>query len=223
MRDNRASPPRARRHVGLLTIVAATTVALSLTALLVFGLLRRAPNTTIADSLASGRLAPAPPFDLEILDPGRLGPLSNQLTGALADGRIALDELRGAPVVLNIWASWCDPCRQEAPILQRAWARARDAGVLFVGLDIQDTPKDGRSFLREFGIDYPTVREGDRSTAQAYGATGIPETYFLTADGRVASHVIGVVTAAQLQAGIVAARERRPLAGQAGGDRRDTP
>jgi cytochrome c biogenesis protein CcmG/thiol:disulfide interchange protein DsbE len=223
MREHRASPPRPRRRVGLLTVVAAATVALSLTALLIFGLLRRAPNTTIADSLASGRLAPAPAFDLEILDPGRLGPLSYQFAGALDDGRIALDELRGAPVVLNIWASWCDPCRQEAPILQRAWERARDAGVLFVGLDIQDTPKDGRSFLREFGIDYLTIREGDRSTAQAYGATGIPETYFLTADGRVAAHVIGVVTAAQLQAGIAAARENRPLAVQAGGDRRDPP
>ena len=212
------APEPLRRRIPVVRI-AVTVTAAALVALLAYGLLRQAPDTTIDDALASGSLATAPGFDLEVLDAGRPGP---QLAAPLADGRLALEELRGVPVVLNFWASWCDPCRQEASLLQREWERARRLGVLFVGLNMQDARDSARAFLREFGVDYPTIREADKRTARAYGASGIPETYFLTADGRVAAHVIGAVSSSQVRAGIDAARTGTPLPVQIGGDRRST-
>lgn len=218
----RPKPTHRRRRVPL-SAVAVGALAAGLIALLVFGLSRQSPDTTIADALAAGRLAPAPAFELELLERGALGPrLEPRLGRALTDGRVALRELRGGPVVLNLWASWCDPCRQEARLLQRTWAQARRDGVLFVGLNMQDIRDDARDFLRQYRVDYLTIREPDKDTARAYGATGIPETFFLTADGRVAAHVVGVTNAAQLRAGIAAARSGRALPGQAGGDRRAT-
>lgn len=201
--------------------VAIALLAAGLVALLAFGLARQAPNTTIADALAAGRLAVAPAFELELLDRGQLGArLEPRLAGALSDGRVALRELRGTPIVVNFWASWCEPCRKEAPLLQRAWQQARRDGVVFLGLNMQDARSDAQTFLRDFSVDYPTIREPDNSTARAYGAAGIPETFFITADGRVAAHVIGAITATQLRAGVGAARSRRALPRQAGGDRR---
>lgn len=129
--------------------------------LLVFGLLAQAPRSSIDDSLARGRPAQAQPFTLAVLERGQLGAtLERKLAGALADGRVSLRELRGLPIVLNVWASWCDPCRQEAPLLERTWRSAgRPTGTLFVGLDQQDITTDAHTFVRSYGIDYLNVRD----------------------------------------------------------------
>lgn len=193
-------------------------VAAAIVALLGAGLLLRAEDTTIDDALARGTTAPAPTFDLDVLDAGLLrGPRRAGLERALEDGRLSLRELRGSPVVLNIWASWCEPCREEAPLLQAAWRRWRDRGVVVLGLDMQDTPDAARRFLDEFGVDYPNVRDPDDSTARDYGAARVPETFFLTAEGEVAAHAIGAVRADFLERGIRAARAGRPVtAGRTG-------
>lgn len=179
---------------------------LALVALLAYGLFTQGASTRIDDSLANGEAPPAPGFELEVLEGGELPPaLDRELRPALADGELALDELRGVPFVLNFWASWCGPCREEAPVLQRGWERHAREGVLYVGLNMQDVTDDAREFLEEFQITYPTIREPDKAVATDYGATGIPETYFVSDQGLVVAHVIGVVTDSQLDQGIEAA------------------
>jgi len=195
--------------------------AVSLAALLAYGLVARAPNTTIDDSLAHERSIPAPPFRLAVLRAGSLGArLESLVAPALADSWVSPSELRNVPYVLNIWASWCVPCRQEAPELVRAWHRARPRGVLFVGLDMQDAPEDARSFMDHFGIDYLNVRDPTNATPHRYGTTGVPETFFISARGDIVNHVIGVVTPAQLRTGVTAAVVGRTVAARQGGARR---
>lgn len=124
-------------------------------------------------------------------------------------------------MVLNFWASWCIPCRVEAPILERGWRAGRQE-VLFVGLNIQDIREDAGEFLDEFDVSYLNVREGDKATARRYGVTGLPETFFISARGEVVFHVIGAITAAQLTEGTAAARAGQPAGSSQGGDRRPT-
>jgi cytochrome c biogenesis protein CcmG, thiol:disulfide interchange protein DsbE len=91
-----------------------------------------------------------------------------------------------------------------APVLERAWRRWDPRGVLFLGLDIQDVPGDPRGFLREFGISYPSVREPGNGIARAYGSTGLPETYFVSGQGRIVGHVLGAISSEQLRRGALA-------------------
>jgi cytochrome c biogenesis protein CcmG/thiol:disulfide interchange protein DsbE len=99
---------------------------------------------------------------------------------------VHLDAFRGHPVVLNFWASWCPPCRAETAILQAAYLRYKDRGVVFIGIDSQtDTWKGSREFLTQHGVTYPVGRDERGSVARAYRVTGLPTTYFIGADGRV--------------------------------------
>ena len=188
--------------------------------LLVYGLAARSPDTTIDDALARAEAVPAPGFALDVLTTGAPGPLAGIWRRAARDGRVDLKELRGTPVVINFWASWCDPCRVEAPILQRGWRDARRRGVLFVGINMQDIRQDARDFLRELGQDFPNVRDPSNRTSRRYGATGIPETFFISRRGDVVGHVTGTVTDRQLSAGVEAALEGRPRGADEGGERR---
>jgi cytochrome c biogenesis protein CcmG/thiol:disulfide interchange protein DsbE len=191
---------------------------LLLLVLLAYGLTTQSPETTIDDVLASGRPAPPAPFALSVLEPGDLGPvLERELGSQLDDRRLTLGELRGTPAVVNYWASWCVPCREEAPRLESAWRQARRGGVLFLGLNMQDITGDARGFLREFGVSYPTIRDPTDATARSWGATGIPETYFLSSRGEVVGHVIGVVSEDQLRTGVAAARSGRVVGAEGGG------
>jgi cytochrome c biogenesis protein CcmG, thiol:disulfide interchange protein DsbE len=192
-------------------------------ALLVYGLSTKSPRTDIDEALARAEPVPAPDFELPVLERGALGPvLARRLRPALADGRVALDELRGTPVVLNFWASWCIPCREEAPVLERAWRRARTQAVAFVGVNMQDLTDDARAFIREFDNSYLNVRDQSNGVARDWGVTGIPETFFITARGRVVGHVIGVVSAEQLRRGIESSRRGRALGLLSGGEQLPT-
>jgi len=188
-------------------------------ALLTYGLLSKGTDDRIDQSLASGRAATAPSFSLEVLDRGALpARLAGRAGRALADGRLSLRELQGVPVVFNLWASWCTPCRDEAARLERGWRALGPRGVLFLGLDIQDVRGDGEAFIRKHGATYPSVREPGRDVANSYGATGIPETYFIDSRGLVVGHVIGVVSGRQLAQGAVAAATGRVAGRSTGGD-----
>jgi cytochrome c biogenesis protein CcmG, thiol:disulfide interchange protein DsbE len=219
--EGASKPPRraAARAIQAIALLA----ALGFIALLVYGLAAKAPDATIDESLSRAQAVPAPGFDLPVLQEGELGgELSGRLEGALADGRLSLDELEGAPVVLNFWASWCLPCREEAPLLERSWRAARADGVVLVGLNMQDLTGDARAFMREFGNSYPNVRDQSNGVARNWGVTGLPETFFVTAGGDIVGHVIGVVSEEQLRQGIAAARSGRPVGAAQGGAQRPT-
>jgi len=204
------------RAAGLLTVVA-------FVGLLVYGVLAQAPDSTIDDALAQQQRVPAPGLDLAVLAGGEPGEkLAGPWRRAAADGRVDLAELRGTPVVLNFWASWCEPCRTEAPVLRRGAERWRERGVLFVGLDMQDVREDARAFLAEYKLDFPQVRDPTNATARRWGMTGIPETFFISARGEVVGHVIGTVSAEQLDTGAAAAQTGRPRSVARGGQQRQT-
>ena len=205
----RSPARRALRIAGVLAAVA-------FVALLVYGLTSKATNSTIDDALSRGEAVPAPGFTLSKLADGR--DAGAAWSRAAADGDVALRELRGTPLVLNFWASWCDPCRAEAKLLERTWKR--QPGVLFLGLDAQDAREDAGDFIAQFGLTFPHVRDPGNDTQRAWGVTGLPETYFIAADGRVVGHVIGTADEQQLADGIAAAKEGRPVGAEDGGEQR---
>jgi len=131
--------------------------------------IRKQQPASITAALARGQQPPAPSFRLPRLDGGTL----------------ALAELRGRSVVLNFWASWCIPCKDEAPLLERAWREYRDRGVVVVGVNIQDLEPEARRFIAQTGATYPQVRDRDGSVSRAYGTTGVPETFFINRNGRI--------------------------------------
>jgi len=121
---------------------------------------------------------PAPSFTLKRLDAG---------------GTLSLASLRGKPAVINFFASWCEPCKAEASVLESAWRRYKGQ-VAFIGIDYHDVTSDGLRFLRAHDITYPTVQDGSGDIGEKYGLTGVPETYFVDAQGRlVGTHIAGTV------------------------------
>jgi cytochrome c biogenesis protein CcmG, thiol:disulfide interchange protein DsbE len=125
-------------------------------------------NTGAADELAAGKLVDAPAFTLDRLD---------------RSGQLALDDLKGKAVVVNFWASWCIPCRDEAPVLQKTYERYRDRGLVVLGVDVNDFKADARRFMKRYGITYPVAYDGKGSTVGKWGVRGFPETFFVDRTG----------------------------------------
>ncbi|MDR7481178.1 MAG: TlpA disulfide reductase family protein [Armatimonadota bacterium] len=147
-------------------------------AALAFVTARAGRQTSISGALARGLAPEAPPFTLPRLD---------------GDGTLDLAALRGRVVVLNFWASWCVPCRDEAPLLEAAWQRYRDRGVVVVGVNVQDLTADAQRFVRETRTTFPVVRDHDNRVYRAYGLTGVPETFFTDRQGRIVRKFPGAV------------------------------
>jgi cytochrome c biogenesis protein CcmG, thiol:disulfide interchange protein DsbE len=133
--------------------------------------------------IPEGERTPAPAFRAEALD------------GA---SEVALSDYAGRPVVLNFWASWCEPCRREMPALVE-FAKATP-GVAVVGLATTDQPAASRAFAREYGIGFDLASDRAGSTANIYGVTGLPATVFIDAEGRVAQTAFGELTREQFDA-----------------------
>jgi cytochrome c biogenesis protein CcmG, thiol:disulfide interchange protein DsbE len=112
-------------------------------------------------------------------------------------GEVALSDYAGRPVVLNFWASWCDPCRRETPALVDF--SSRDHAVQVVGLAVTDRPGDSRAFARRYGVKYPLGIDRSGDIIAKYGANGLPVTVFVDADGRVAATAFGELTEKQFQ------------------------
>ena len=114
-----------------------------------------------------------------------------------ADSTLSLAKLRGTPVVLNFWASWCLACRDEARVLEAGWRRYGPE-VAFVGIAVNDDADAAKAFIRQFGKTYHLGADVDGSAAVDYGLYGVPETFFIGRDGTILSRHIGPLTAADL-------------------------
>jgi cytochrome c biogenesis protein CcmG/thiol:disulfide interchange protein DsbE len=157
-------------------------VAIGLVALLLILLawsLLQDEGGDLAASANRGERPSAPDFTLERLD---------------QDGELQLSSLRGKAVVLNIWASWCGPCKEEAPYLEQVWRSNRERGLVVLGLDAKDFRADARRFARRFELSFPLVYDGPGDELDGYGITGFPETFVIDRDGRVVKAFAGAVS-----------------------------
>jgi cytochrome c biogenesis protein CcmG/thiol:disulfide interchange protein DsbE len=172
---------RARPAAGI-AVVALGVVALI--GLLIYGVKATGPGRTLDDAIARGERPAAPAVVLPELEGGS--------TAALAD-------YRGRVVVLNYWASWCTPCRQESPLLERWHERISARGGTVLGVDSLDVTADARAFIRRFRLTYPMLRDRDGDTQKRFGVTGYPETLVVDRRGRIAALQRGPVDDAFLR------------------------
>lgn len=172
--------PRRRRH-------ARTTGILVFVALggLMLGVLGATLKVKGVDQLSADPKGPAPDFTRPLLQ---------------GEGSITLSELRGHPVLLNFWASWCGPCKDEAPVLAAGWRKWRDTGVIFLGVDTRDSRSAAIAFEAEYGIEYQSVVDENEHVNYAYGVTGFPESFFIDADGMIVAKYVGPMDARTLDA-----------------------
>ena len=150
----------------------AVLAVLAVVGLLTFGLLSKGSS-----GIALGEVAPTSP----------LPRLEGGGNGSIAD-------YRGQWVLVNFWASWCVPCREEAPALEEFQRRHGDGDFTVLGIDSRDLSGDGRAFVRRFGLSYPQLRDGDGAIAHDFGTTGVPENYLIGPDGKVRRLVRGPVS-----------------------------
>jgi cytochrome c biogenesis protein CcmG/thiol:disulfide interchange protein DsbE len=160
-----AGPGRVQRIAQLAALIGVAALLALLIWKVAFG-----RTTGAADELAEGKLVHAPAFTLDRLD---------------RDGQLAVADLKGKAVVVNFWASWCIPCRDEAPVLQKTYERYRDQGLVVLGVDVNDFRQDARRFMKRYGLSYPVVYDGKGSTVGKWGVRGFPETFFVDRTGKL--------------------------------------
>jgi thiol-disulfide isomerase/thioredoxin len=186
--ENESTPdePRARRRWRRWPLGALTLLVVAVTAVAV-AVLRDPPPDEPGGITVPGFGNPegsvAPDFALTLLD-GSPFSLSGHLA---ADGR---------PVLLNLWASWCGPCREEMPHLDAAAASHPE--VLVLGVAVEDSPGAARDFASEIGVSYPLAIDEDGLVARLYPSFGLPATYLIDSDGRIARTIYGQLSEAQL-------------------------
>ena len=109
-------------------------------------------------------------------------------------GSFRLSDHKGSPVIVNFFASWCIPCKVEAPVLEKAFQNYGDRKVAIIGIAIQDTESKARIFMEELGLTYPAGLDADGTIKESYRVFGLPITHFIDAEGYISYTHIGVVT-----------------------------
>ena len=152
--------------------VAVICVLAALVALLAYGLVQNEPDRDVDEALARGEREDAPALELPKLGGG---------------GSAALADYRGQVVVLNFWASWCKPCKEESPLLESWHRRMRDRGGTVLGVDMLDVTGDAQEFIAEYGLTYPMLKDKDGDGLETFGVVQYPETFVIDRQGRIAA------------------------------------
>lgn len=153
----------------------AALVLVGFLGLLIWGMLNKEPITGLSGITMVNR--PAPDFTLTTFE----------------GTAISLEDLRGKPVVINFWASWCPPCRIEAPLIERTWREYKNRGLIFLGVNIQDRKEDALNYIREFDITYPNGPDPTGEISIDYGVSGLPVTFFISGKGEVVRRWVGAI------------------------------
>jgi cytochrome c biogenesis protein CcmG, thiol:disulfide interchange protein DsbE len=177
----------ARRHK-VLSAVIAVCVAGSLVAI---GVVGSASGQAASGQAARPAPVAAPAFSLPLL-------------GGESGRQVALSTYRGRPLVVNFFASWCEPCKTETPLLATFY-RTQKGKVALVGLDENDTLGNALAFTRADGVSYPVGWDPHFAVASAYGVNALPQTFFLNSRHQVVDRIFGKVTLASLHQGIARA------------------
>ena len=155
----------------------AALLAGAIVALLFIGLFKPDQEFVLDRAIAENKAPFAPDVTLPVLVAGNgVGPVG---------APVSLTSLRGKVVVVNLWASWCPPCRSEAPILERLAAKYEAKGVIVLGVNVRDVSGDALAFVDEFKLTFPSLRDGGDDTEQIFEATGLPETFIIDPDGKM--------------------------------------
>ena len=127
-------------------------------------------------------------------------PASDFSLKTLGGEEITLSDLKGKPVVINFWASWCPPCRQEAPGLEAVYKKYREQGFTIIGIASGDNEKDVRAAVKEFGLTFPVGLSDE--TARAYGVSAIPTNFFVDREGKIAKKHVGAMSERDFEAAV---------------------
>ena len=177
------------------------------------GAVREVWRSATRHKLAAGLVALAVAASLiavALVTTGPSGPAPDPAAPAFSlpvlgqSGQIALSDYTGKPLIVNFFASWCEPCQQETPLLARFY-RAEHGKVAIVGLDENDSQANALSFTHKEGVSYPVGFDPQVVAASAYGVAGLPQTFFLDARHRIVDRVFGAVTQADINRGIALA------------------
>ncbi len=203
------TPPKRSGRSGFLLLAGIAIVGVIMFAIFYYGILHppskraesgQAPDFTMTTYVSD----PLPPADLQ--------PALNDLFGSSASSYcvkdvnnarpaeydqvdIRLSDLKGTPVVLNFWASWCTTCKDEQPLLEQAWRRYKGR-VMFLGLSHLDQDKNARAWLQCYNVTYPNALDRGGKVYNVYHVQGVPETFFIDANGNVVDYYVGAFPSA---------------------------
>jgi DsbE subfamily thiol:disulfide oxidoreductase len=102
------------------------------------------------------------------------------------DGNIEFDDFKGKPVVINLWATWCGPCKEEMPLLEKMWNKHKATGVVFIGVDVMDDKNSAAEFIKKMRVTYLNLYDPSGEVLHKYGVSGLPATFFINRDGKIA-------------------------------------
>ena len=164
--------------------------------LMAWGVANKRPVTSMSGFTLVGKRAPD--FELPLF----------------SGGTLSLSQLKGRPVVINFWASWCPPCREEALYIERAWRAYRHTDVMFLGLDSLDSDEAARAYLNEFAVTYPNGPDADGRITVDYGIVGMPVTFFVDREGVIERRYVGAIEEARLLTWVDELVRGVPLSGE---------